>query len=41
MAGKGNAVIYGLFDRGMCVIRIDDEIREEARRLLKKITSPG
>lgn len=39
MAKKGSSVIYGLHDKGACVIRIDDDSRKAARNLLRKIVS--
>ncbi|MBN2330438.1 MAG: DUF359 domain-containing protein [Candidatus Aenigmarchaeota archaeon] len=39
MARKGSSVIYGLHDRGACVIRVDEGKRKAARNLLRKIVS--
>jgi len=37
MAREGMCVAYGLFDRGVCVIRVDETAREMARGLMRKI----
>ncbi len=39
LAGDGTSVIYGLFDRGVCVIRTDDAARKSARNVLKRIAA--
>lgn len=35
----GLRVIYGLFDKGLCVINVDEKARKAARNILKKIAA--
>ncbi len=39
LAGEGHSVIYGLFDRGVCVVKLDGDSRKAARKLLKRIAA--
>ena len=41
MADYGFSVMYGLFDRGVCVIKVDESAKKTARNLLKKIVQTG
>jgi broad-specificity NMP kinase len=36
---EGSCVIYGLFDRGVCVVKIDDDSRKTARNVLKRLAA--
>ncbi len=39
LAGEGTFVIYGLFDKGACVIKVDEDAKRTARNLLKRIVA--
>lgn len=36
---EGVSIIYGLFDKGVCVVKIDEKTRKIAKNLLKKISA--
>ncbi len=36
---EGDCIAYGLFDKGVCVVRIGNDSRETARKILSKIAS--
>ncbi len=37
MGPEGACIIYGLFDRGVCVVRVDRRARETARAILRRM----
>jgi broad-specificity NMP kinase len=39
LAKAGSSVIYGLFDKGVCVIKVDEDSKNVARNLLRKIVA--
>ncbi len=39
LANAGASVTYGLFDRGVCVIKVDDNAKKMARNLLRRIVA--
>jgi uncharacterized protein (UPF0218 family)/cytidylate kinase len=39
LAKEGSSVIYGLFDKGSCVIKVGENERKAARNLLRRIVS--
>ncbi len=39
LGSYGMSIIYGLFDKGVCVLKIDEETRKTARNLIRKIAA--